>query len=353
VNADITNILERFEKGANPSRNDIIALLTTGDAKPIFAAANKARARCLGNEVHLRGIIEFSNHCVKNCLYCGLRRDNRALRRYRMTAEEILTTAEKGAGAGLKTIVLQSGEDPYFTGDALSRLIARLKERHDIAVTMSVGDRTKRDYRLMREAGADRYLLKHETSDPDLFSGLRPGTVFEGRLKHLHWLKELGFQVGSGNMVGLPGQDLETLADDIMLMRDLEVEMAGIGPFIPHPDTPLAHAEEGKVAATLRVLAVARLALPYTHLPATTALGSIHRKGREMALKCGANVIMPDITPLAYKRLYQIYPNKVSLDEEGVSRSIPRILGIISRSGRTVGKGYGHGRFTEQRRSLK
>ena len=217
---------------------------------------------------------------------------------------------------------------------------------------MSVGDRTKHDYRLMREAGADRYLLKHETSNPDLFSRLRPGTVFEGRIKHLHWLKELGFQVGSGTMVGLPGQNVKTLADDIMLMRELKVEMAGIGPFIPHPDTPLAHAGQGNVADTLRVLAVARLALPYTHLPATTALGSIQGRPSDGAQLRG-KLHNARYHALAYKKLYQIYPHKVGLDEEGVSRSIPRILGIISSSGRTVGKGYGHGRFNEQRRSLK
>jgi biotin synthase len=351
VAKEIRNLLGAIEKGGDPSRDDIIALLRSPDEKPIFASADKIRKQYLGNEVHLRGIIEFSNYCVKNCLYCGLRRDNRRLQRYRMTTQEILSAAEEGVHAGLKTIVLQSGEDPYFTGIALSRLIGRLKERHDVAVTMSVGDRTKTDYRLMREAGADRYLLKQETSDPDLFSKLRPGTVLEERVKRLRWLKELGFQVGSGNMVGLPGQDVGTLADDIMLMRDLDVEMAGIGPFIPNQDTPLAHAKEGKAQAALRVLAVSRIVLPYTHLPATTALASIHAQGREMALKCGANVIMPDITPVRYKKLYRIYPRKIGTDEEGAAQSIPLISVIIGKSGRSIGTGYGHSPLHEQRRS--
>jgi len=344
-------ILGRLETGARPSRDDVVALLTSSEEQFLFSYADKIRERCLGDEVHLRGIIEFSNYCVKNCLYCGLRRGNRRLVRYRMTADEILETAAEGAAAGLKTIVLQSGEDPHFTAKELSRIIAAVKERYDVAVTVSVGDRTKRDYRLMKEAGADRYLLKHETSDPELFSRLRPGTTLQDRIKRLRWLKELGFQIGSGNMVGLPGQDAETLADDIMLMQELEVEMAGIGPFIPNSDTPLARAQGGDVATTLKVLAVARIVLPNTHLPATTALGSIHPEGRQMALARGANVVMPDITPVGYKKLYRIYPNKICIDEEGTTQCIPCISALIASSGRSVGTGYGHGWMHQQRRT--
>ena len=203
----------------------------------------------MGNDVHLRGIIEFSNYCVKNCLYCGLRRDNNTLERYRMTLEEIMEAAQAGAQAGLKTIVLQSGEDPFFTAETLARLIRRVKDELDVAVTMSVGDRTKEEYALMRQAGADRYLLKHETADPELFSRLRPGTTLDGRIKRLIWLKELGFQVGSGGMIGLPWQTVDSLAEDILLLRRLDVEMAGFGPFIPHSDTPLAGCTGGSVEA--------------------------------------------------------------------------------------------------------
>jgi biotin synthase len=353
MTAEIRIILERLQRGGRPSRGHVIALLRTSNESLLFASADKTRERNLGKDVHLRGIIEFSNYCVKNCLYCGLRRDNRKLQRYRMGPEEILATAREGAEAGLKTIVLQSGEDPFFTGETLARLIARIRERHDVAVTMSVGDRTKGDYRAMREAGADRYLLKHETSDPLLFARLRPGTNLAGRLKRLYWLKELGFQVGSGTMVGLPGQDLETMADDIMLMRELDVEMAGIGPFIPHHNTPLSGARGGDVETTLKVLAVARLALPFAHLPATTALGSIHAEGRQMALRCGANVVMPDITPVQYKKLYEIYPNKICINEEGPMQCIPCISAIIAGSGRSVATGYGHGFRYEQERGQK
>jgi biotin synthase len=342
VAADIRSILEKLETGGDPSRDDIVTLLQAPNDTLLFTAADATRERFLGSQVHLRGIIEFSNHCAKNCLYCGLRKDNRRLQRYRMSTDEILAAAKEGAAVGLRTIILQSGEDSFFTGEMLARLITRIKERHDVAVTMSVGDRTKGDYRLMRRAGADRYLLKQETADPELFSRLRPGTALAGRIKRLRWLKELGFQVGSGCMVGLPGQDVQTLADDIMLMRELGVEMAGIGPFIPHPDTPLSKAKGGEVAATLRVLAVTRLVLPLIHLPATTALASIHAEGREMALRCGANVVMPDITPVQYKKLYEIYPNKISINEEGPAHCVPAISGLIFRSGRSVGTGYGH-----------
>ena len=237
----------------------------------------------LGNDVHLRGIVEFSNYCIKNCLYCGLRKDNCALERYRMTADEIVDAARAGAEAGLKTIVLQSGEDPFLHGRMLARMIGRLKDDYDVAVTMSVGDRTREDYALMREAGADRYLLKHETADPELFSRLRPGTTLEGRIRAPRLAQGVGFQVGSGNMVGLPWQTVDSLADDILLLKRLDVEMAGIGPFIPNGDTPLAGCTSGGVEMTLKTLAVARIVLPFTHFPATTALASIDPEGRQRA----------------------------------------------------------------------
>jgi biotin synthase len=326
------------------SREEIIRLLgSVGDEKErLFKRADETRERCVGSAVHLRGIIEFSNYCAKNCLYCGLRRENSRLKRYRMTEKEILEAAREGVEVGIKTIVLQSGEDPFFTAHVLARLIARMKGDHDIAVTVSVGDRTKKDYRLMRKAGADRYLLKHETADPEIFRRLRPGTTLEGRKKRLLWLRELGFQVGSGNMVGLPGQTIETLADDILLMREIDVEMAGIGPFIPNGDTPLAGRTGGSVDMTLKTLAVARLVLPFAHLPATTALASIHTEGRQMALQCGANVVMPDITPVEYKKLYEIYPNKVCITEEGAAQCVPCISGIILGAGRSIAEDYGH-----------
>jgi len=247
-----------------------------------------------------------------------------------------------GARAGLKTIVLQSGEDPFYTGDALARIIGRLKEETGVAITMSVGDRTREDYSLMREAGADRYLLKHETADQDIFARLRPGTTLEGRIGRLKILKELGFQVGSGSMIGLPGQTIDSLADDILLLKETGVGMAGIGPFIPHGHTPLSGCTGGSVDATLKTIAVARIVLPHVHLPATTALGSMSPEGQERALKGGANVVMPDITPLRFKRLYEIYPHRLGSKEEGLTQSLPRVKAMIEKLGRSVAIDYGH-----------
>ncbi len=342
----VSKILSRPEGFEDLGKEEICRLLLSegADKELLFSCADRIREHHVGNEVHLRGIIEFSNHCIKNCFYCGLRRDNDAAERYRMTADEIADAAVAGAQAGLKTIVLQSGEDPFFTADMLARLIARLKDEHDVAITMSVGDRTREEYALMRDAGADRYLLKHETADPEAFSRLRPGTTLDGRIRHLVWLKELGFQVGSGCMIGLPGQTADTLADDILLLKRLDVEMAGFGPFIPHGDTPLASCTGGDVDMTLKTLAVARIMLPFTHFPATTALGTIDPEGRQRALKCGANVVMPNITPVRYKKLYEIYPNKICINEEGSIQCLPCITGIIRQSGRSVATDHGHSR---------
>nr|WP_242868775.1 [FeFe] hydrogenase H-cluster radical SAM maturase HydE [Desulfotomaculum copahuensis] len=325
------------------SRDGVLTLLQAGPAETqaLFAAADLVRGRNLGGEVHLRGIIEFSNCCVNNCRYCGLRRDNGKVARYRLEPAEILAAAREAAALGVQTIVLQSGEDPCYTADMLAGIIQRLKEELAVAVTLSVGDRSKDDYRLLRRAGADRYLLKHETAAPGLFARLRPGTTLTGRLKHLHWLKELGYQVGSGNMVGLPGQTLSILAEDIMLLKELGVEMAGIGPFIPHPDTPLAGHPAGDLDLTLKALAVTRLLLPQTHLPATTALGSIHPDGRRRGLLCGANVIMPNVTPLAYRARYQIYPGKTGLHTPPLE-SVNAAKTLIQSLDRQVGAGYGH-----------
>ena len=346
MDSAVSEILSSPEGLEKLEKEEITRLLLSegADRDLLFSCADRIRELHVGNDVHLRGIIEFSNYCMKNCFYCGLRRDNRALERYRMTLDEIVEAARIGVEAGLKTIVLQSGEDPFFTGDMLARLIARLKDAHDVAVTMSVGDRTEEEYALMRKAGADRYLLKHETADPELFSRLRPGTTLDGRIRRLTWLKELGFQVGSGGMIGLPWQTVDTLADDILLLKRLDVEMAGFGPFIPHGDTPLAACKGGSVDMTLKTLAVARIVLPFTHFPATTALASIDPEGRQRALKCGANVVMPNMTPVRYKKLYEIYPNKICITEEGPAQCLPCITGIIRQSGRSVATDYGHGK---------
>jgi biotin synthase len=223
----------------------------------------------------------------------------------------------------------------------MGELIVRIKEEIDLAVTLSLGDRTKNDYALLKKAGADRYLLKHETCDAGLFSYLRPGTDLDERLKRQVWLREIGFQLGSGNMVGLPGQSLESLAGDITLMIDMDVEMAGIGPFIPNKQTPLANAAGGSMEMSLKTLAAARLAMPGAHLPATTSLASIHPRGRVKALQCGANVIMPNMTPRRYRESYMIYPGKLGL-QDTPEDSYNRALKAVNEAGRKVGRGFGH-----------
>ncbi len=312
------------EAGEKLSRQDICFLLTTQETQEqdiLLKASDRVRQEFLGDEIHLRAVVEFSNICVQNCLYCGLRRDNRELVRYRMTLAEIVSATQEAAAMGFKTAVLQSGEDPWFTRERLSDLIREIKETTGLALTLSVGERTYQDYRDWREAGADRYLLKFETSSPLLYKYLRGGLELTHRLNALNWLKELGYEVGSGNMVGLPGQSDEDLATDIEFFRQYDYDMIGIGPFIAHPQTPLAGARNGEFEKTLRVLAITRILLRDTNLPATTALGVLQEDGRWKALSAGANVFMPDVTPITYRRHYQIYPGKaqISASEEAIA----------------------------------
>jgi biotin synthase len=303
--------------GQRLNRVQIIALLSADPAQmpALFAAADEVRRAGVGNQVHLRAIIEFSNHCRKNCLYCGLRRDNRNLPRYRMTKEEIVQTAGAAAALGYHTVVLQAGEDLFYTTADIAQIIAQIKDQYHLTITLSLGERSREDYKIWREAGARRYLLKQETAESRLFQYLKPDTNLAYRKQCLYWLKELGYQTGAGNMVGLPGQTMDTLAKDILLMDQLEVEMAGIGPFLPHHSTPLKDAPAGDLDLTLKTLAVTRLCLPRAHLPATTALCTLAPNGRKLALNCGANVIMPNLTPLSLRSKYQIYPHKAGIME--------------------------------------
>lgn len=325
------------------NKQDIIALLQAQpgyEENQLFILADKVRQDNFGNEVHLRGIIEFSNYCRNDCHYCGLRCSNKEIERYRIPLQEIINTAKYAAELGYGTIVLQSGEDYHYSGEQLAEIIQKVKEAGDFAITLCVGERSRQDYELMRKAGADRYLLKHETADPQLFSQLRPGTSLEERIRKLNWLRELGYQIGSGNIIGLPGQSIDTLAKDILLLRELDVEMAGIGPFIPHQQTPLRASATGTLRMTLKMLAVARLVLPKTHLPATTAVGTLHPEGRRMALACGANVIMPNLSPASYRAKYQIYPDKAG-SKEDANESHEKITTLINEVGRTICKGRG------------
>lgn len=308
----IEQLLGKAESGEALARDDIIALLKLpGEYSPdLFAAADRVRKTQAGDEIFLRGIIEFSNTCERNCLYCGLRRSNTRLSRYRMSEDEILATAEEIRKSRIPTVVLQSGEDSFYNTESICHLIERIRRETDLVITLSIGERNYADYKSFQQAGANRYLLKHETANAAIYKYLRPGCKWEDRIQCLKWIKELGFETGTGNMVGLPGQTLKTLADDLLIMKYLNADMLGIGPFIAHPDTPLAGIGQGDLELTLRILAVARLLTRNTNIPATTALATLHPQGRLHALQAGANVVMPDFTPDIYKNRYDIYPGR-------------------------------------------
>jgi biotin synthase len=293
-------------------KRELLERLTAHDTETLFTRAAEVMRAHVGTAVYMRGLVEFSNFCVNNCLYCGLRRDNGRLRRYRMSSAEILHTARRIAADGLKTVVLQSGDDPFYSAAAICRIVEAIKKIDgDLAVTLSVGERPLSEYAAFRKSGADRFLLKHETINPALYRRLHPGQSLKRRLKILSYLKKLGFQAGTGVIVGLPGQSPEDLADDILFMAGLEPDMIGIGPFLPQKQTPLHDSPHGTAELTLRVLALVRLTNPLAHMPVTTALHTLDPdRGLYNALRTGCNVIMPDYTPASVGRHYTIYDNK-------------------------------------------
>jgi biotin synthase len=312
ISKSAENLIGKAQEGKDLNRKEIIQLfsLPTKYSPELFSAADKVRKEQVGDEIFLRGIIEFSNYCERNCLYCGLRKGNSSLSRYRMSEDEIIATAEQIKKTGVPTVVLQSGEDSFYSQDIVCRLIGQIRKETDLIITLSIGERPLNDYKTFQEAGANRYLLKHETASKELYKYLRPGCELENRLQCLRRLKELGFETGTGNMVGLPGQTSEILADDLLVMKLLDADMLGIGPFIAHPDTPLAGIDNDDLELVLRVIAAARLITRNTNIPATTALATLHPQGRLQALQAGANVVMPDFTPEIYKTRYDIYPGR-------------------------------------------
>ena len=333
--------LEAGEWGEDLSSKEMGILLEANseETEALFRTADRVRRRFVGEEIHLRGIVEFSNLCIQNCLYCGLRRDNQNLRRYRMTPEEVRESAKEVQAMGIRTLVLQSGEDPWYTRDRLSGLIRRIKEETGLTLTLSVGERPREDYKAWKEVGADRYLLKQETGAEELFAHLRPGRTLAERLESLKFLRELGYEVGSGNMVGLPGQSHEDLVRDIRLFREFDFDMIGIGPFIPHPQTPLGKSAPANLNLALKVLALTRITTRDTHLPATTASGVLSPEGRKRALLAGANVIMPNLTPRKYRGYYRIYPGKEK-SGGGMNETLETVFSL----GRTIGQGAGYRR---------
>ena len=323
------------------TRDEILEHLISARSAALFGEADRVRRLHVGNAIHLRGLIEFSNVCGRDCLYCGLRRSNSLVKRYRMEMEEIFETAATAAALGYKSLVLQSGENCQYPTKEMSALVRRIKKELGVAITLSLGEKTYEEYAALKDAGADRYLLRFETSAEKLFHDLKPDSSWEERMRCLGWLRDLGFQVGSGMMVGLPGQTVEMIADDILLMKELDLDMIGIGPFIANPQTPLKDATSGTLDLTLRTLAVIRIVTKNTHIPATTAMGSIDKEGRERALRCGANVLMPNVTPTKYREHYQLYPGKICIKDQPGDCFLC-ISGMVAMLGRTISDDAGH-----------
>lgn len=299
---------------------DIDYLLTTSDpvaVDELFAEACRVRDEVYGRKVFMRGLIEITSHCANNCYYCGLRREVQC-RRYRLSKEQILDCCRTGYGLGFRTFVLQGGEDAWFTDERVCNIVRAVKKEFpDCAVTLSLGERGYESFRRLKEAGADRYLLRHETADADHYRRLHPAEMsFEHRMQCLRDLRELGYQVGAGFMVGSPGQTLESLKKDLAFIDEFRPEMVGIGPFIPAAGTPFENEPAGSVEITLRLLAIIRVMHPHVLLPATSALGTMHPQGRERAIGAGANVVMPNLSPQDTRALYSIYNNKLSTGSE-------------------------------------
>lgn len=306
----------------------------------LFQAADCVRQKYVGNEVHLRALIEFTNICRNNCSYCGLRAQNATVTRYRMTEEQIYSLAQKAASLGYKTVVLQGGEDPFFTTERLVPLLRRIKSL-GLAITLSIGERPFEDYRAFKEAGADRYLLRIETTDKALYEKYNPEMSFANRLRCLEDLKRLNYEVGTGILIGLPGQTEASLAKDILFFKQLPADMIGLGPFIPCPHTPLAEAPQPLLRPALKVMALTRLLLPDINIPATTAMEALAPDGRLQALQSGANVIMPNITSQEEKENYALYPGKAAVAGNNPQLFRKNLEDRLRQLGRPVSAGYG------------
>lgn len=334
----VMNIVEKFIKNHELTKDEYCELLKYSADQSVSdrlsEEAVRIRKKHYGNKVYTRGLIEFTNYCKNNCYYCGIRLDNNHATRYRLTNDEILDCCQNGYILGFRTFVLQGGEDPWFNDDRLVEIIRIVRENYpDCAITLSVGEKSYNSYKKYREAGADRYLLRHETADEALYRSLHPEDMsLTARKECLYNLKSLGYQVGAGFMVGSPGQTPDNLAEDLIFLKDLNPHMVGIGPFIPHHDTRFAEEKAGSVKLTLFLLSVIRILLPKVLLPATTALGTLDPRGREKGLLSGANVVMPNLSPVKNRKQYDLYDNKICTGEEAAE-----CRGCLTRRVESVG----------------
>lgn len=314
-------LIEKLEQNTALTKEEYIKIIedcSEADRELLSRKARDIRERYYGKEVYTRGLVEFTNFCKNNCYYCGIRGENKKVERYRLSREEILECVEEGYELGFRTFVLQGGEDYSYSTEDIGRLVSAIKTRHsDCAVTLSVGEREREVYQYWYDCGTDRYLLRHETANREHYEKLHPESMsFERRIKCLYDLKEIGYQVGAGFMVGSPFQTAEHLANDLLFLKELKPHMVGIGPFIAQKDSPFAEYPSGTLEQTLLMLSLLRLTLPKALLPATTALGTIHPQGRELGILAGANVVMPNLSPVSVRKKYQLYDNKICTGEE-------------------------------------
>lgn len=315
------SIIEQLKTTQTATREQLIFLLkniTGAEREELRQAAQQTAQAVFGNKIYIRGLVEISSICKRDCRYCGLRRSNPNAVRYRLTPEQILSCCEKGYALGFRTFVLQGGEDGFFSDEVVCGVVREIKRRYpDCAVTLSLGERGDESFRRLYAAGADRYLLRHETADLAHYAKLHPDSMSGAeRQRQLFVLKQTGFQTGAGFMVGSPYQTAENLADDLLFLKKLQPQMCGIGPFIPHKDTEFRDFSQGSLELTVTLLAVIRLMHPRILLPATTALGTIHPQGRELGILHGANVVMPNLSPLEHRKDYAIYDNKICTGDE-------------------------------------
>lgn len=332
-------LIDILESKHDLDRDGLTELLIHDDPLSIYNAADRVRKKYVGNQVHLRGLIEFSSYCCNTCHYCGLRSPNKKLKRFRMTPDEIVKCAKHAVSRGLKTIVLQSGEDRTYSVDVLCKIVYEIKKL-DVAVTLSLGELSRDAYAALKKSGADRYLLRIETSNERLYERLHPGMSYKNRVRCLYGLKELDYETGTGSLIGLPGQTVEMLAEDLLFFKKLDADMIGIGPFIPCVGTPLEGEKEGSVDMVLKMMALTRLLMPDINMPATTALSVKDSDGYQKGLSCGANVIMPNMGIKEYVKLYSIYPGKgekiASYDSH-----LDIVKDLIFKSDRSIGNSYG------------
>ncbi len=336
----MTELIEKLYHTGNLSDDELKRLITDENEENrelLALRADEIRRRYYGSKVFLRGLIEISSYCKNDCLYCGIRRSCKSAERYRLDRQQILDCADIGYKLGLRTFVMQGGEDAFFTDEYICGIISELRQLYpDCAITLSLGERSAESYRKMKEAGADRYLLRHETASQELYSKIHPQEMtLDNRMKCLYNLKETGYQTGAGFMVGVPFQIVDDIIKDIRFLQELQPQMIGIGPFIPHKDTPFRNEKGGTLSLTLRLLGILRLMFPRVLLPATTALGSIAENGRILGLKTGCNVIMPNISPEDARKKYNLYDNKLVSGSE-TAEGISLLKEEIAAAGYTV-----------------